>query len=235
VKSERLIDGKADGGNETIVELTTETMTKLGTDDGTADAGATTVLEPTQTNEETGIPGAHEAGIATGDENVYGIVIVAGTVTTDDVGNETTVDVTIEKITTDGTDDGTDEIKTKTVFEPISTMLDGAKAVTYDAGTATTDDTGHVSGITTVDGIVTTDDDGNETIVDVTIETITIDGTDDGTDEIKTKTVDEPISITDDGANEVTHETGTATTDDTVHESGITTVDGIVTIDDDGN
>jgi hypothetical protein len=67
------------------------------------------------------------------------------------------------------------------VFEPISTTDDGANEVTYDAGTATGDV--HENGMATIDGIETTDDGGNVTMVDVTIETITTDGTDDGTDD----------------------------------------------------
>jgi len=43
----------------------------------------------------------------------------------------------------------------------------------------------------------------------------------------------DPIVTTLDGANEVTHEAGTATGDE--NESGITTVVGITTTDDDGN
>jgi hypothetical protein len=68
------------------------------------------------------------------------------------------------------------------VFEPTGITDDGANDVTYEAGTATTDDGAHVSGITTVDGTVTIDESGNETIVDVMIETTTTDGTDDGKD-----------------------------------------------------
>jgi hypothetical protein len=45
----------------------------------------------------------------------------------------------------------------------------------------------------------------------------------------------EPTSITDDGANDVTNETGTATTVDVFHESGMATVDGTVTINEAGN
>jgi hypothetical protein len=78
------------------------------------------------------------------------------------------------------------------VLEPTGITDDGANSVTHEAGTATTDDGAHVSGITTVVGIETTDDDGNEIIVDVMIETITADGTDDGTSDEITKTVFEP-------------------------------------------
>jgi len=69
------------------------------------------------------------------------------------------------------------------VFEPTSIFDDADNEVTHEAGTATTDDTAHVFGITTVVGIETIDDDGNLVTVDVMIETITIDGTDDGTDD----------------------------------------------------
>jgi hypothetical protein len=68
------------------------------------------------------------------------------------------------------------------VLEPTGITDDGANSVTHEAGTATTDDGAHVSGITTVDGTVTIDESGNETIVDVMIETTTTDGTDDGKD-----------------------------------------------------
>jgi hypothetical protein len=69
------------------------------------------------------------------------------------------------------------------VFEPTSTTDDGANEVTNEAGTATTDEIAHVDGTTTVVGTETTNDAGNETIVDETIETITNDGTDLGTDD----------------------------------------------------
>jgi len=109
VKSERFIVAKTLAGTETTVELTTETISTDGTESGTALYGATMVFEPTQANDEAGTPTAHEAGKATGDDHVYGIVIVDGTTTTDDLGNETTVDVTMVTTTSVGTDDGTDD------------------------------------------------------------------------------------------------------------------------------
>jgi len=45
----------------------------------------------------------------------------------------------------------------------------------------------------------------------------------------------DPTWTTLDGANSVTHEAGTATTDDETHEFGITTVVGITTTELDGN
>jgi len=45
----------------------------------------------------------------------------------------------------------------------------------------------------------------------------------------------EPTSIFDDGANDVTNEAGTATTDEIVHESGTTTVVGTTTMNEAGN
>jgi len=109
VKSERLIDGTELDGTDEIVLETTETTTTLGTVDGIADHGATTVLDPTQRNEETGIPGAHDAGMATGVDQLSGTVIVDGTTTTELTGNETTDDEITETITVDGTLSGTDD------------------------------------------------------------------------------------------------------------------------------
>jgi len=95
------------GATEITVELTTETISSDGTNDGIAVYGAITVFEPTQTSDET--YEAHEAGIATGDDHANGTTTVDGTITTDDLGNEITVDETIDTTTTDGTDDGTDD------------------------------------------------------------------------------------------------------------------------------
>jgi urease gamma subunit len=195
------------------------------------------VFEPISTTYDADNDVTNETGTATTVDDFHesGMATVDGIETIYEAGNVTIDDVTIETTTTDGTDLGNEEICTKTVFEPTSTTDDGANSVTYEAGTATTDETAHVSGMTTVDGTETIDDDGNETIVDVMIETTTTDGTDDGKDDHSTKTVFEPISTTDDGANDVTNETGTATTVDDLHVVGIATVDGIVTIYEAGN
>jgi len=181
VKSERLIDGTELDGTETTVLETTETATTLGTVDGTADHGATTVFDPTQRNDETGIPGAHDAGIATTELQVSGTVIVDGTMTTELTGNETTDDEITETITVEGTLSGTSLHYTTTVLEPTSTTLDGANDATHETGTATT--VVHVYGTTTVVGTTTTELDGNETIELVKTETTTLDGTEAGTDD----------------------------------------------------
>jgi len=139
------------------------------------------VVEPTSTMLEADNEVTHEAGKATGDDHESGITTVDGTVTTDDLGNETTVEVTIVTTTIDGTDDGNDDHSTTTVFEPTSMTDEADNEVTHEAGTATNED--HESGTTTVDGTVTTDDLGNETTVDEINETITNVGTDDGTDD----------------------------------------------------
>jgi hypothetical protein len=106
VKSERLIVTLV--GTVTIVDVTTETTTTDGTDDGSVVNDTIAVLVPTKSTVDGGNVNAHESGIATGVLTVDGTKTTDGTTTTEALGNETMVDVTIETITLDGTLSGTE-------------------------------------------------------------------------------------------------------------------------------
>jgi urease gamma subunit len=76
------------------------------------------VFVPTQTYDESLMFEANVAGKATGDVHVSGTTIVSGIETIFDEATDEIVDVTIETTTSDGTELGNDDDKTKTVFEP---------------------------------------------------------------------------------------------------------------------
>jgi len=67
------------------------------------------VVEPISTTDDGANEVTHEAGTATGDENVLGMKTVVGITTTDDAGTETTTDETTLTTTDDGTESGTDD------------------------------------------------------------------------------------------------------------------------------
>jgi hypothetical protein len=133
---------------------------------------------------------------------------------------------TTETTTDDGTEAGRLENSTTTVDEPTTTTELGANSVAHDAGIATMLSELQSDGTTMVVGIVTTELDGKLIIVLVATDPMALDGTLAGTLDHSTKTVDEPTSITLDGANDSTHVNETATTDDELHDVGITTVEG---------
>jgi len=94
----------------------------------------------------------HETGTTTTDDQVDGIVIVAGTETNDEAATVTMLETGIEPITVVGTDSGTSDHWT------IASDGDEATVMTWLDGKVETNETGTKTGLDQVDGTVKTPD-----------------------------------------------------------------------------